>query len=201
MSLNLDSVEAKLQRAEQHIQAIQDEIQPWMAKASYTISPQVNADSTRYSLIAHLVGDEPPLQRWTLMAGDSLHNLRCVLDHLVYAIAVHEAGTVPPPDENKLMFPITDTAAKFQESAQRIRTLSAPVRKAIEDVQPYNRPHLDLPPLLAVLRDLENIDKHRLLQMAYAAISEAEIEIAGVQSPAVRHAETIPYAGGNQEWH
>jgi hypothetical protein len=195
MGPNLDSVEAKLQRADQHIQSLQDEIAPWMAKASYIISPQVNADSTRYSLVAHLVGDKPPLQRWTLIAGDSLHNLRCALDHLVYAIAVHESGTVPPPDENKLMFPITDTSAKFRESSQRIRSLSAPVRQAIEEVQPYNRPHPDLPPLLGVLRDLENIDKHRLLQMAYAAISEAEIEIAGVQSPAVRHAETIPYAG------
>ena len=116
MGLNLDSVEAKLQRAQQHIQNLQDEIAPWMAKASYIISPQVNGDSTRYSLIAHLVGKEPPLQRWTLMAGDSLHNLRCALDHLVYAIAVHESGTEPPPDGNKLMFPITDTAKKMQSN-------------------------------------------------------------------------------------
>ena len=75
-----------------------------------------------------------------------------------------------PPDENKLMFPITDSAVKFNEAAQRIRSLSAPVRKAIEDVQPFNRPHPKLPPLLAILRDFENIDKHRLLRLAYASI-------------------------------
>ncbi|MGB2633477.1 MAG: hypothetical protein WAM58_06035 [Candidatus Acidiferrum sp.] len=117
------------------------------------------------------------------------------MDHLVYAIAIHESGTVSPPDENKLMFPITDSTVKFNEAAQRIRSLSAPVRKAIEDVQPFNRPHPKLPPLLAILRDLENIDKHRLLRLAYASISEADLELAGRQSPAVTRHEEFPYAG------
>lgn len=196
MSLNLESVNAKLQRAEQHTQALQDEIVPWLKMDTYAISPQINADSTRYSLIAHLVGKEPPLQRWTLMAGDSLHNMRCALDHLVYAIAVHESGTTPPPDENRLMFPITDTAAKFNESAQRtIRNVSVSVRDAIEAVQPYNRPHPKLPPPLAILRDLENIDKHRLLRLAYAAISQGNVHLNGIQSPHVQQVQFVPYGG------
>lgn len=195
MSMNLTSVNAKLERAEQHLQALQDELVLWMAKEQYTISPQVNADSTRYSLIAHRVGTEPPLQRWTLMAGDCIHNLRCALDHLVYSIAVHEHNQDPPPDEKKLMFPITSTALHFMESHARIKALSTGVQSVIESVQPYNRPHSKLPPLLGILSDLENIDKHRLLRLAYASISEADIELAGIQSPAVKKHEEFPYAG------
>jgi hypothetical protein len=195
MSLNLDSVNAKLQRAEQHMQSLQNEITAWMATEPYVTRPVVNADSTRYSIIAYLVGKEPPLQAWTLVVGDSLHNLRCALDHLVYAIAVHESGTDPPPDENKLMFPIAATLVKFNESAQRIRTLSAPVRDAIEAVQPYRRPHPKLPPPLAILRDLENIDKHRLLRLAFAGIGDAEIELGGVPNPYAGQPELTSNAG------
>jgi hypothetical protein len=43
------------------------------------------------------------------MIGDCLPNLRCALDHLVYAIAIHESGQSPPPCEGSLAFPICDS--------------------------------------------------------------------------------------------
>lgn len=195
VSLNLDSVKAKLQRAEEHAQAVRDEIKPWMETNPYRVSREVNADSTRYSLIAHLVGTEPALQRWSLIVGDCLHNLRSALDHLIYAIAVHESRTEPPPDERSLMFLIADTLDNFNKNASRIKTLSEPVRKAIEAVQPFNRPHPKLPPLLAVLRDLENTDKHKLLRLAYASIAVADIGFWGPQNSIANTPQFVPYGG------
>ena len=162
MDLTAESVHSKLERAEFHAQTLYDEIRPWLRSNPFELRQVVNADSTRYSVVAHLVGDEPPVSRWTLHGWRSVHNLRCALDHLIYAIAVHESGIDPPPDERNLMFPIADVPQSFLDSAYRIKSLSSPVRAAIESVQPYNRSHATLPPLLGVLRDLENTDKHRL---------------------------------------
>ena len=45
--------------------------------------------------------------------------------------------------------------------------ISEPVRAIFESLQPYNRPDPTLPPLLRILRELNNVDKHRLLKLAY----------------------------------
>lgn len=194
MALNLNSVNAKLKRAELHAQSLTDEIMPWLQLNTYKLRTSVNADSTRYSIVVHLIGDEPPIERWSLLVGDCLHNLRCALDHLVYAIAIHESGIDPPPDEKSLMFVITDTAAEFTKS-KRIQSLSAPVQAAIESVQPFNRQHATLPPLLAVLANLENIDKHRLVRLARPTVGQGEIGLSGHQADTSNLPEFIPFAG------
>jgi hypothetical protein len=199
MSLNLDSVNAKLARADYHAQVLKDAIKPWMDTNPYRVSRDVNADSTRYSLVAHLTGKEPELQEWSLIAGDCLHNLRSVLDHLVYAVAVHESGANPPPDERNLMFPIADTLENFNKNTWRIQNLSEPVRRVIEAVQPFNRVHPKVRPPLAILRDLENTDKHKLLQLAYAAISEGDIGFCGEQVDLTNKATIITYGGEIKE--
>jgi hypothetical protein len=195
MALNLDSVNAKLKRAELHAQWLTDEIMPWLQLKTYELRPKVNADSTRYAIVVHVVGDEPPIERWSLMVGDCLHNLRCALDHLVYAIAVHDSATEPPPDATSLMFVIADTQGEFTKSAKRLQSLSAPVQTAIESVQPFNRPHLTLPPLLAVLANLENVDKHRLVRLARPTIGEGDINLSGQQADASNTPEFIPFTG------
>lgn len=166
-----------------------------MATNSYITRPVISPDKTGYSIVAYLTGKEPPLQSWTLVAGDCLHNLRCALDHLVYAIAVHQSGANPPPDQSKLQFPIADNRANFQNSTFRVASLSAPVQAAIDAVQPYNRTHPKLPPPLSVLRDLENIDKHRFLRLAYAGIGEIEVELGGVPDPRAGEPTQIAHDG------
>jgi hypothetical protein len=179
MTIQIESIKAKLQHAEGYLNSIENEVKSWMNDHPYSITRQTNSDSTRYSLILR-INKQPPLQRWSLVTGDIVHNLRCALDHLVYAIAIHESGQDPPPSGNKLMFPICDTGAIFRdESNRRLVTLSDRVRTAIETVQPYNRPHTELPPLLAILRDFNNTDKHRLLHLVYSSVSLGDIGFCG----------------------
>lgn len=54
------------------------------------------------------------------------------------------------------------------KDAARVVALSNDVRTAIESAQPYNRLHELVPPVLSVLRDLDDADKHRLLNVAIA---------------------------------
>jgi hypothetical protein len=168
MHLDLTSVKAKLARAREHAEAVANEVTTWMDSAPYEGIPQVNADYTRYSII-HNVITPPALERWGLMIGDCFHNLRSALDHLVYAVAVHVTAQNPPPREKRLAFPIARDSAGFTEKRQRIdkpNLLGDKVWAVIESVQPYHRPHKELPPLLLLLEEFDNADKHRLLQWA-----------------------------------
>jgi len=180
MNLDLSAVRAKLARSQEHAQAINNEISAWVDRKPYGLTHHVNSDSTRYSLVLR-ENEAAPFQRWTLMLADCLNNLRSALDYLVYAVAVSESHSDPPPKWDKLMFPITDCRVKFDNAVRRGRLgeISEPVRTVIETLQPYHRPHPKLPPLLGILRDLNDSDKHRLLNLAYGAIAQGALRLEG----------------------
>lgn len=181
MALDLTGVRAKLQRSQEHFQTLKEEMRSWMDRHPYSVLQKVNGDGSRYSLILR-VDELPPLQRWTLIFADCINNMRCALDYLVYAIAVHEAAPNPPSNEKDLLFPIVDSRANFDKAVtdqRRLGKISDSVRTAIEKFQPYNRPHPELPPLLAVLRELNNADKHRLLRLVFGAVQGGELTLVG----------------------
>src|ERR1039458_556639 len=97
----------------------------WRNRNPYSISKERNEDFTRFYVVLH-VAEIPSLQDWTLIIGDCVHNLRSALDHLVYAIAMHESGQNPPPKEDRLAFPIVDNPADrtAKEAIRRIASLS-----------------------------------------------------------------------------
>jgi hypothetical protein len=89
-------------------------------------------------------------------------------------------GKNPPADFRQLQFPITESAERFAKQKYRIATLSGTQQIFIENMQPYNRGHpADLPPILMVLEDFNNIDKHRLIHMAYNAYAGGQISFVG----------------------
>lgn len=184
MKLELHAVRAKIARSQEHAQAIKNEVRSWMDRKPYSLTQHVNLESTRYRLI--LRENEPaPFQRWTLMFSDFLNNLRSALDYLIYAIAIADSRLNPPPKSGKLMFPIADCRVKFDDAVRKgkLGDIGEPVRTAIELLQPYNRPHPEFPPLLAILRDLSNSDKHKLLNLAYGALAQGEFCLKGEHPP------------------
>ena len=106
----------------------------WVATKPITTTKDKDVEGRRHALVAEIV-NWPPLDRWALMSGGCVHNLRSALDSLVYGIAIHETGLNPPKDEAQLQFPITSSADKFDKQKYRIRTLSAAVQSEIEKVQ------------------------------------------------------------------
>lgn len=123
---------------------------------------------------------EPNLDRWSLLAADCITSLRSALDNFVYALAVRDSGKTSPPDHRALQFPITDTPALFTESVKRKRLgqILAATQARIEKFQPYNRPHHHLPPLLGMIRDLDDTNKHRLLTVAFQQIANGKFSFA-----------------------
>jgi hypothetical protein len=164
--------------------AVQRQIDSWMDRRPYTTFRQTDTDCTRHG-IGVRVKKRPDFERWSLIAGDGFHNLRSSLDHLVYAVAVHEIdpSALTPKIKKALAFPIYDRPEDFRSRWYRIEPLSPAVRTEIETLQPYNRPHPKLPPLLSVLRDFDDVDKHRLLQMAIAQVIDGQFSNVNVAIP------------------
>jgi hypothetical protein len=155
----------KIGRAEEHAKIIGDEISFWTNAKLYVLTH--NRDAEGY--FHHVSVDftvAPERERWSLIFGDCIHNLRSALDHFVYAVAVHQTKIDPPADKRILQFPITNSPENFVGQEFRIKSLSPAVGTSIEGVQPYNRRHASLPPMLALVRDFDDLDKHRLLNMA-----------------------------------
>jgi hypothetical protein len=158
--------------------SLERQILSWADRRPYRSVRRQNVEFTRHSEIIK-VTRVPPLEHWSLVAGDAFHNLRSSLDHLVYAIGMNEADPANPPDPRKLAFPLTDTPDDFKSKFWRIAMLSPNLQTEIGAFQPYNRPHQQVPSLLGVLRDFDDLDKHRVLQMAMAQVTQATLRSLG----------------------
>ena len=161
----------KLGRAEEHFNTIKAELIEWKDREPYVVSRQCDAQGSRHSLSVEIT-HPPPLEHWALIAGDCIHNLRATLDNLIYAIAVKESGADPPPSYDLLQFPACVTLNSYSaQQTRRLAKLSTGTQARIERAQPYNRPHPELPPLLSLLSEFDNIDKHRLLNVVVNNVS------------------------------
>jgi len=109
---------------------------------------------------------------WALELGEILYNLRAALDGAIYESAIIESGKNPPPDHNRLEFPIYGCAEYFNKAGWKIARLSQRCRDFIESMQPYHAPELQ-PGLmvfnvhrnLAILNDWARKDRYRALHV------------------------------------
>ena len=105
-----------------------------------------------------------------LTAGDCLHNLRAALDHLAWELVI-EAGNTPRTARPATQFPIL--TKRREKNGEVLPAVIHPgVSKAaealVERLQPYNAGGDPTQHPLAVLNQLENIDKHRRITFAIA---------------------------------
>ncbi len=140
--------------------------------------PQRSDDYREYQLLANVSNDHlPPLVEWALVTGEILFNYKGALDQLVYTLAMLNTDLREPVDAGRLAFPIADSLPHFDDLRFRIGSLPDEAKQAIEELQPFNSDRFRDSPAkhpLSRLRDLHNIDKHRLLH--YAVLNVRELE-------------------------
>lgn len=147
----------------------------WVNCDPYTLIPERNSDGTRH-WIRIRVNKAPDIERWALILSDGLQSYRSALDHAVYAIAAANHNPVPEDIARNSGFPICDTADRFTSAGHKINHVSVAVRGVIEQFQPYNRrTNAEAPPVLAILRDLNDADKHRLIHLLFTNTTEGEL--------------------------
>ncbi len=128
----------RIARAEIHKQTFGDIWEKFTdRKDAYTPLVSVDDDGAGRILIEpeSLFGLPPTA---SLELGEMLYQLRATLDGSVYTCAVLESGQNPPPDEDRLEFPVYTIPDKFNENARKLGKLAKKQRDIIESVQPYD---------------------------------------------------------------
>jgi hypothetical protein len=175
MPPDYSSMWAKLGRAEELLNHLDNEVGTWLKFKPYEGIPTHNKEMTHYAVTLR-VHREPDMVRWSLQFADLIHNLRCALDHLLWAIIVHESLPNDPVGADHLQFPIWKSPPN-SNTRRNIACLSQRVRAAIEFVQPYNAVFahgLPVHPLI-LINELDNRNKHRLLYLAMAGAASGRI--------------------------
>jgi hypothetical protein len=173
----LSSCRSKIGRADEHLDALNREMNAWGDGDPFRIVRQGNANGTKHQFSLRYK-TQPDVWRWSMLLGDAVHNLRSALDHIVYALAINQTRTDPPDDDLKLAFPIASDPGHFARSRWRIASLNDATQCAIERAQPYNRlNHGRVFQRLWWLAQLDDIDKHRLAHLTPLAAQPDKIEI------------------------
>jgi hypothetical protein len=153
----------KLDRAEAHIESLRFESAAFLALEpppfDVRFEHEDGPDGSR-SYIGRAVIRRTPPTMWGPIIGDAIQNMRAALDHLVFQMT--------PPEEELASFPICTTRKEFKSVAGSLRDLAEDHRTLIKNVQPYHDRYPEQNPL-AVLRELSNRDRHRLLVTIVAA--------------------------------
>jgi hypothetical protein len=109
--------------------------------------------------------------RFGVILGDSIHNLRSALDHLVCQVTMLDLpeGESGEGICDQTQFPIASKGERqFEDMAKiRIPDLSPQHRAMVKHFQPYHAGDEAARHPLSVLADLSNADKHRLINPTY----------------------------------
>jgi hypothetical protein len=183
----------KLDRAETHIDALEQAVKRWLKTDAYTLIENFNAQTGEYVLKAKVT--EPPGDDWPLLVGDAVHNLRSALDHIAYTFAMdgyqaqHSGGNIPANHQRRILFPIVAvsndpkrTVDQFYEDGikSQLRYVPAGAVAAIGALQPYKRSPADpTSDPLWIVHELDVIDKHRKLHTTAVASPLQGLQIGG----------------------
>ncbi len=165
MSHPLDNIDAKLERAEQHITDLQIEVETLLNAAPYRTITDEDPEELRAfdNMLAGIV--IPP--RISILAGEAIHQTRSALDHLASELVLANHGTI----SNETQFPIypyrPSTEKESAPYERRMQGMTISAKALIDTLQPCNGPDPDDHPL-TILKRLNNRDKHRALLVAIA---------------------------------
>jgi hypothetical protein len=166
---SLAGVIAKLERAQEHLDALEHEARVFVHSNPYRLVFQFNHETGWHDGHVRVIRD-PPLRLATIL-GDAIQNARASLDHLIVQLVIANGEKPIRPNA----FPIHKDVRAFINGVGRYgrnprRTRYSPLRGVdreswalIERLQPYmRRERAEVHPL-AVLNELSRIDKHEIL--------------------------------------
>lgn len=169
----LESVRLKINRAQDHLDALNMKVDALERRQPYRFRTSSNLDRTRHEVRA-VVQEEFPAT-WGLDVGDFVHNLRSALDHLVWSLVLSHGAT----PTNRTEFPIFLEEADYRRGAvQKIAGLPADVMSEFEALQPYRCPVADIEAALQPLwlvQQMDIVDKHRLLHLVRCIADSTEL--------------------------
>lgn len=188
-----DGIIAKLTRAADlldSLKTMQQELRDGREPPEYKRRDNARGEETNPIVWAEWVLAKAPAPlplAFSALLGDAIHNLRAALDYCTWA-AVDDKYRLSEPQ--RVAFPLYGQEAKFRKwAAEKKGWYGEPTMGVIERAQPFQATADQRHPL-AVLQQLSNADKHRLLNVVhFAAIDLGPVGIT--PEPVVqRHAGT-----------
>jgi hypothetical protein len=179
MDLDLSGVDAKIERAYEHLQALHAEIERWASTYPYGLRGETHDEGREHIGFLELYR-RPDDRRLGLLIGDCAHNFRSALDHLTFAVAANglNAKGLAPKELEKaqgwIAFPICSSPGSWRAALNggKLEGAGSRVIAEIKRRQPY---HAADPTThdLSILHWLDNWDKHRVLH-TFAAFPQIE---------------------------
>jgi hypothetical protein len=171
----MESVDAKMIRAHEHLETLERETSEYLS----TIKPTMvlkTAPKQPWPWLVMWVNDYIPPIRLSVLLGDCVHNMRSALDNLICGLA----RTVDPSCACKgTAFPYSENEKAFDANIKRdLVGVPSDAQKIIKQLQPWCDTAPSPNPLL-MLNKLSNIDKHRSCNFALAYNRNAGFRIHG----------------------
>ena len=167
MAHPLDNVFEKLERANEHIKQLQIETEALIDLAPYRTIPE--GDPHALQEFKQMLGGIVIPPRISILAGEAIHQTRSALDHVAATLVATNAGCVVLETQ----FPIYIYRPACEKDSLRyeghIRGMPRTAKALIDGLQPFNAGVRRHNHPLALLKRLNNRDKHHALLMAVAA--------------------------------
>jgi hypothetical protein len=176
----LGSACLKIRRANIHINALKRSIRPFKPNTALSTKPIFGGKAELITLDV----DPGIREQWGLIIGDIVSNLRAALDHTAWALAMthcERTGTSLTGEQARnVRFPLVDESEyrRKQQREPRCEHILPAAIPTIKRFQPYNQREWPDLRLLAILNDLVNRDKHRVVSITRAAFRLPGNEVA-----------------------
>jgi hypothetical protein len=164
--LDLSGCFAKLDRAREHLHTLHDELSVFFNSEPYGVTGKLDAQSGWYVFRIDVRREMPA--RIAILVGEYVHQLRSILDHLGYQLALWKLRNEGKTGKvRQTSFIIETSQKKFREKqAGRPDNIPQEWKDLIEALQPYHASEGPLDPhaeALAIIEKIWNIDKHSLV--------------------------------------
>jgi hypothetical protein len=157
--------EAKLSRAYEHLESVKTELESYWSSTPFTLTREDDLANAHHVVTGRL---KDPSERLYLLVGDFAHNLRSVLDHIVYSLITEATGNTPT--SNRVQWPVLQVPDPKVFAAQ-VGAMDQNAAGEIERLQPYRAAAGFKTHPLWQLNKLDIVDKHRRLSINKHAVN------------------------------
>jgi hypothetical protein len=178
----LNDIGWKISRAQEHLNAVSEALDAFYSSDFYIVRVESNTHGRYIHRVVSVVAAPPSIG---ILIGEAAHQMRSVLDHLMWQLAGK------PADEKeaaKVQFPIftgraqfygwrKKTGGKYRGFDYMMPGVHPRVKTLVEGLQPYHYRKRPKTILLRQLQVISNWDKHRALMTAAAFVTDTDLNL------------------------
>ena len=120
--------------------------------------------------------DLPLPQAFAVATGEWINHLRSALDYTIWATAAHSSGRLPPPNQERIQYPIFESKTAWAANLSRLDGLADHHRTMLLTMQPFNS-DTDAN-YLGWINRIARSDRHRHLSRMAGYLAELQPALA-----------------------